>query len=147
MRAVFQAITGLAVVGAAFGCGMALQTYLYKDACLDMGGGQNPGGHPICVVVTQPDWITIGPLTLKPDQVELASVTASGQDTSSVSLKISPQAADALNGLSANALGEQINISVGDTVVSTVTVRDTIANRSLIVVIPNEAAARLAGVY
>jgi len=22
----------------------------YKDVCLDMGGGMNPGGYPICVI-------------------------------------------------------------------------------------------------
>lgn len=30
--------------------GYQLKTFLYTDACLDMGGGMNPDGYGICVV-------------------------------------------------------------------------------------------------
>ena len=31
--------------------GFRWQAYLYEDSCLDLGGGKNPGGYPICVIV------------------------------------------------------------------------------------------------
>ncbi len=34
----------------AFYAGMKVQTFIYEDTCLDLGGGKNPGNHPICVV-------------------------------------------------------------------------------------------------
>jgi preprotein translocase subunit SecD len=134
-------------MGAAFGCGMVLQSYLYQDACLDMGGGQKPGNHPICVVVSQPDWITIGPVTLKSDQVQKVSVAEASDGTSAVALEISASAAGALRGLTATAVGQPVNVSVGDTVVSAVTVHETIANRNLVIIMSDEAASRLAEVY
>ncbi|MDX3924760.1 MAG: hypothetical protein QHC90_02990 [Shinella sp.] len=39
----------LAVV-LAFWSGMKFQEMRYDDICLDMGGGRNPGNHPICIV-------------------------------------------------------------------------------------------------
>ncbi|MFD3190910.1 hypothetical protein ACFMPD_11625 [Sedimentitalea sp. HM32M-2] len=147
MRAAFQAITGLALIGAAFGGGMALQSYFYQDACLDMGGGQNPGNHPICVVVKQPDWITIGPLTLKPDQAKEVSVTTVSEGTSAVTLKISALATHAITGLLTAARGQEISVSVGETVVSEVIVQEAISNSTLVFIMSNEDASRLAGVY
>ncbi len=35
---------------AAFFAGMWWQSQRYEDLCLDLGGGQNPGGYPICVI-------------------------------------------------------------------------------------------------
>lgn len=41
----------LAMVAAtAFLAGQWYQQKKYQDVCLDLGGGQNPGNHPICVV-------------------------------------------------------------------------------------------------
>lgn len=147
VNAVLRVFTTLALMGAAFGCGMVLQSYLYQDACLDMGGGQTPGNHPICVVVSQPDWITIGPVTLKSDQVQKVSVAEASDGTSAVALEISASAAGALRGLTATAVGQLVNVSVGDTVVSAVTVHETIANRNLVIIMSGEAASRLAEVY
>ncbi len=33
-----------------FYLGMKWQRFRYLDACLDMGGGTNPGNHEICVI-------------------------------------------------------------------------------------------------
>lgn len=39
------------IIGAlAFWAGTAFQAAHYYDLCLDLGGGRNPGGHPICVL-------------------------------------------------------------------------------------------------
>lgn len=35
---------------AAFILGMKVQSFLYDDICLDMGGGRNPGNYEICVI-------------------------------------------------------------------------------------------------
>ena len=34
----------------AFILGRAWQSHVYDDACLDLGGGRNPGNLPICVL-------------------------------------------------------------------------------------------------
>jgi len=34
----------------AFFTGMKWNEFQYNDICLDMGGGKNPGNHPICIV-------------------------------------------------------------------------------------------------
>lgn len=38
------------LVVCAFYAGMKFEQFLYLDKCLDLGGGQNPGNYPICVV-------------------------------------------------------------------------------------------------
>ncbi|MDO4998091.1 MAG: hypothetical protein Q4E16_05575 [Neisseria sp.] len=34
----------------AFVAGMKVQAWLYDDMCLDLGGGREPHGSPICVI-------------------------------------------------------------------------------------------------
>ena len=49
-------ITGVFIIciifssGIGFWLGMKWQRFQYLDACLDMGGGMNPGGSEICVI-------------------------------------------------------------------------------------------------
>ncbi|MCU0830617.1 MAG: hypothetical protein MUC58_03700 [Rhizobiaceae bacterium] len=38
------------VAVSAFLAGRAWQSFIYDDICLDLGGGREPGGHPICVI-------------------------------------------------------------------------------------------------
>lgn len=35
---------------ASFQLGRSFERWRYDDRCLDMGGGRNPGNHPICVI-------------------------------------------------------------------------------------------------
>ncbi|WP_460274900.1 hypothetical protein [Celeribacter sp. ULVN23_4] len=30
--------------------GRGLERWIYEDACLDLGGGRNPTGYPVCVI-------------------------------------------------------------------------------------------------
>ena len=41
------------VMAAGFSAGWFAHRFHYDDICLDMGGGRNPGGHPICVIDAQ----------------------------------------------------------------------------------------------
>ncbi|MGP4864121.1 MULTISPECIES: hypothetical protein [unclassified Psychrobacter] len=34
----------------AFWLGIKAHEFYYNDICLDLGGGQNPGNHHICVI-------------------------------------------------------------------------------------------------
>ncbi|MDN5554978.1 hypothetical protein ACTXLJ_09090 [Psychrobacter celer] len=34
----------------AFWLGIKAHEFYYDDICLDLGGGKNPGGYPICVI-------------------------------------------------------------------------------------------------
>lgn len=40
----------LVLLGVSFWLGMKFQEFRYDDLCLDLGGGKNPGNHPICVL-------------------------------------------------------------------------------------------------
>lgn len=48
-RWIYPAISLLIAV-LAFWAGMTFQSARYDDICLDLGGGRNPGNHPICVL-------------------------------------------------------------------------------------------------
>ena len=48
-RRFFKALLLIAALIDTFYAGMRTQAYLYKDLCLDLGGGKNPGNYPICV--------------------------------------------------------------------------------------------------
>jgi hypothetical protein len=66
----------------AFFTGMKWNEFQYNDICLDMGGGKNPGNHPICTVdntiqvsthLNNLDWVeTIGTIT---ESVEMSDGT------------------------------------------------------------------------
>jgi hypothetical protein len=43
-------VISLILAIASFVLGMEWQAFQYNDICLDMGGGENPSGNPICVV-------------------------------------------------------------------------------------------------
>lgn len=49
-NAMTKLVAALALFGVGMYAGYTLKTFLYNDACLDMGGGMNPGGEKICVV-------------------------------------------------------------------------------------------------
>lgn len=50
MRAFVGIGIAIAALGLAFQAGRAFEAFRYDDICLDMGGGRNPGNHPICVI-------------------------------------------------------------------------------------------------
>ncbi|XLQ19691.1 MAG: hypothetical protein ACKUBY_03805 [Candidatus Moraniibacteriota bacterium] len=50
MNKLFLVSIGFVCIGLSFVLGMQWQKFQYNDICLDMGGGKNPGGHPICIV-------------------------------------------------------------------------------------------------
>ena len=46
-----HALILLIIVASSFMVGRWYEQFIYVDICLDMGGGRNPGGYPICVIV------------------------------------------------------------------------------------------------
>ncbi len=51
MKLRFIYILGIVTtVGISFYLGTQWYTFRYDDICLDLGGGRNPGGYPICVI-------------------------------------------------------------------------------------------------
>jgi hypothetical protein len=43
-------LTIIAFIILGFWLGTQYEAWRYDDICLDMGGGKNPGGYPICVI-------------------------------------------------------------------------------------------------
>ena len=52
----------IVIAAMSFWAGLNFQKAQYKDACLDLGGGGNPGQHPICVVEQQNAALWLGPI-------------------------------------------------------------------------------------
>ncbi|MCM0148644.1 hypothetical protein KCN56_08725 [Photobacterium galatheae] len=50
MKTILKVVAVLLLIAVSFGAGMTFERYRYEDVCLDMGGGQNPGDFPICVI-------------------------------------------------------------------------------------------------
>ena len=50
MKKITKGIIYLLVLSIGFVLGVYWNQFSYKDKCLDMGGGMNPGGYDICVV-------------------------------------------------------------------------------------------------
>lgn len=48
-RVLLLAVVFVALI-ASFQLGRSFERWRYDDLCLDMGGGRNPGNHPICVI-------------------------------------------------------------------------------------------------
>ena len=46
-----RALILLMIVASSFMVGRWYEQFIYADICLDMGGGRNPSGYPICVIV------------------------------------------------------------------------------------------------
>ena len=49
-RKIILATVAAAALALAFQAGRWVEAQRYEDLCLDMGGGRNPGNHPICVI-------------------------------------------------------------------------------------------------
>ena len=58
LRAALLALVLLGVAALGFAGGMSYAQYRYDDICLDLGGGRDPGGHGICVVVVDDGTVT-----------------------------------------------------------------------------------------
>ena len=56
--------TAVVAIGAAFWAGSEIQKAAYRDRCLDLGGGRNPGDHPICVVEKATAPLQLGPIVI-----------------------------------------------------------------------------------
>ncbi|WP_212611553.1 hypothetical protein [Shimia haliotis] len=54
----------IAALAAAFWAGSEVQKAAYLDQCLDLGGGQNPGNHPIWVIEQAPPSLQLGPVVI-----------------------------------------------------------------------------------
>ncbi|UTM59112.1 hypothetical protein L4174_020585 [Photobacterium sp. CCB-ST2H9] len=50
MKTILKVVALVLLVAAGFVAGVAFERFRYEDVCLDMGGGQNPGDYPICVI-------------------------------------------------------------------------------------------------
>jgi hypothetical protein len=62
----------IVIAAMSFWAGLNFQKAQYNEVCLDLGGGQNPGQYPICVVKQQNAALWLGPVRVtENDVVEL----------------------------------------------------------------------------
>ena len=43
-------LLAIVLISIGFYFGVQYNKFIYHDICLDIGGGINPGGYPICVI-------------------------------------------------------------------------------------------------
>ncbi|WP_209940310.1 hypothetical protein [Ruegeria sp. HKCCE4148] len=128
------------LVTAAFWAGARVQLAVQEDNCLDLGGGRHPGDYPVCVVERFPDWLSIGPIALMPAAVREMSTEETGNEQVILRLELNKDAAFAVAGLTRAKIGKDLELRVGNRMVSAVTVREEIANRRWNLILPKEAA-------
>lgn len=49
-RTLIKVLIYASLIGSGFVAGQQFERFIYTDICLDMGGGRNPTGYPICVL-------------------------------------------------------------------------------------------------
>lgn len=116
----------LAVAALAFGAGMQFQKIRYDDICLDMGGGSNPGNHPICVMERSDGGFWIGPVRITPASVIAIDRSDASSSTSQISIKLNEPAAQALREYTERHVGQDLEVRVDGGVIRRVRIAEAI---------------------
>ena len=114
--------TALTAVGAAFWAGSEIQKAAYLDRCLDLGGGRNPGNHPICVIDGATAPLQLGPIVITEQEVVGGEMREDPGGQSLVELNLKPGVAAALAGFTKASLGGPLDIRVDGSLVRSVNI-------------------------
>ena len=118
--------TALVAVGAAFWAGSEIQEAAYLDRCLDLGGGRNPGDHPICVVERATAPLQLGPIVITAKEVVGGEMRADLDDRALVELRLAPGAAAALTAFTRVSVGGTLDIRVDGRLIRSVTIAEAV---------------------
>lgn len=122
-RSVWTAIV-ITAAGVAFWAGSEMQKAAYLDQCLDLGGGRNPGNHPICVIEKSPAPLQLGPIVIATQEVVGGELREDLDDKALVELKLAPGVAAALAAFTEASVGGTLDIRVDGSLVRSVNIAE-----------------------
>ena len=135
--------TALVAVGAAFWAGSEIQEAAYLDRCLDLGGGRNPGDHPICVVERATVPLQLGPIVITAQEVFGGQIRADQDDQALVELRLAPGAAAALTAFTQASVGGTLDIRVDGRLVRSVNIAEGVKGARFILPVSKADAQSL----
>ena len=136
------AITVAVVVS--FWAGSEFQKALYDDRCLDLGGGQNPGQYPICVVEQQDAALWLGPIRVTQNDVVEFELQRGTGGRPLVRLKLKPEIARLLTAFTEKSIGQNLDLRISGQLVNSVHIADAIQGPSFILALSEAQSEDLA---
>ncbi|MCT8160024.1 hypothetical protein [Pseudoruegeria sp. SHC-113] len=134
----------IAALGAAFWAGAEMQKAAYLDQCLDLGGGRNPGIHPICVVEKATAPLQLGPIVITAQEVVGGEIREDADGQSLVELRLAPDVAAALAAFTKASVGGTLDIRVDGNLVRSVNIAEGIEGDSFVLALGRDEAESLA---
>ena len=133
----------IVIAAISFWAGLNFQKAQYNDVCLDLGGGQNPGQHPICVVEQQNAALWLGPIRVTQNDVVELEIQRGEDGQSQVRLELTPEIASPLVAFTEQSIGKNMNIRIGGQLVISVQVTGAIQGTNFILAFSDEQAEKL----
>ncbi len=124
--------------------GASYQTARYDDLCLDLGGGRNPGDHPVCVMDDGAKALWLGPIRVTAEDLSKFETDQAAEGQTQVHLSLSPAIAAALSGFIEQSVGGQIEIRIGGDLINTVHIAEAVSTENLTIVMTDTQAEQLA---
>ncbi|SLN70608.1 hypothetical protein TRL7639_04181 [Falsiruegeria litorea R37] len=142
-RSVGTAIA-ITTAGVAFWVGSEFQKAAYLDQCLDLGGGQNPGDHPICVVEKAAAPLHLGEIVIAAQGVVGGEMREDPDGQWLVELRLAPDVAAALAAFSKASVGGTLDIRVDGILVRSVNIAEGIVGDRFVLALARDKAGSLA---
>ena len=134
----------IAALAAAFWAGSEMQKAAYLDQCLDLGGGQNPGNHPICVVEQSSPSLQLGPVGIPAQGVVGGEIRADPDGQSLVELKLAPDLAATLAAYTKASVGSTLDIRMDGNLVRSVNIAEGMEGDRFVLALDRDEAESLA---
>ncbi len=131
-------------LAAAFWAGSEMQKAAYLDHCLDLGGGQNPGNHPICVVEKAAAPLQLGPIVIAAQGVVGGEMREDPDGQTLVELRLATDVAAALAAFTKASVGGTLDIRVDGNLVRSVNIADGIEGDRFVIALDRDEAESLA---
>ncbi|WP_170956033.1 SecDF P1 head subdomain-containing protein [Cohaesibacter gelatinilyticus] len=143
MRKLITGIMALGVAGALVWTGTKIQSNLYEDQCLDLGGGRNPGNFPICVVVQNDPYLLIGPIAITANDIVSIKPGALSSGNRIVHIELKKEIAAALSGFTRHSVGQPMAMKIDGKTVSSPVIREAIESTKYDIALSEETAKDL----
>ncbi len=121
----------LAAGALVFWAGMQFQQLRYDDICLDIGGGSNPGGYPICVVEQSRAGFSIGPVRITADDVIEISRRDDRGPTSELTIRFTERARKSLQRFTEKHVGQDLDLLLNGRVLRSVRIAEPLSVESM----------------
>jgi len=135
---------GLSIAVMSFWVGLQFQKAQYKDVCLDLGGAENPGQYPICVVEQQHAALWLGPIRITQDDVVEFELQHGADGQSQLRLELTPEIASPLTAFTEQSIGQNLEIRIGGQMINSVHIVDAVQGTNFILALSEAQAGKLA---